>query len=60
MTFLISSANCTLHAVSVGLYIGQAMGPVVTGYIFDVTGSYQSAFLLDTIVSGGVSYSLLF
>jgi cyanate permease len=49
--FGLVSHGVIFGAVSVGLYIGQAMGPVITGYIFDVTGSYQLAFLVDTIVS---------
>lgn len=49
--FGLVSHGAIFGAVSVGLYIGQATGPVITGYIFDVTGSYQWAFLVDTIVS---------
>jgi cyanate permease len=30
---------------------GAAMGPLLTGYIFDVTNSYQMAFLLSTVIS---------
>ncbi len=30
---------------------GAAMGPLLTGYIFDVTNSYQMAFLLCTVIS---------
>jgi cyanate permease len=26
--------------------MGGAVGPVVTGYIFDITGGYQAAFLV--------------
>ena len=25
--------------------VGQALGPVTAGFVFDVTGAYQSAFL---------------
>jgi MFS family permease len=49
--FGLVSHGMIFGAISVGLYIGQAMGPVITGYIFDVTGSYQLAFLVDTIAS---------
>ena len=31
--------------------IGGAIGPIVTGYIFDLSGSYQYAFLLAFIIS---------
>jgi MFS family permease len=32
---------------------GSALGPLVTGYIFDITQSYQSAFLILVAVSAG-------
>jgi len=32
---------------------GSALGPLVTGYIFDITGSYQLAFLILIGVSAG-------
>ena len=44
--FGIKSHGSILGAVSFTFTIGGAAGPVVTGYIFDVTGSYQVAFLL--------------
>ncbi len=31
--------------------IGETIGPVVAGYIFDVTGNYNAAFLLSTAIS---------
>lgn len=31
--------------------IGAAIGPVVTGYIFDLSGSYQMAFVVATVIS---------
>jgi MFS family permease len=31
--------------------IGQALGPVVGGYIKDATGTFTYAFLLSTVVS---------
>jgi MFS family permease len=33
------------------LQIGSSLGPIVSGIIFDATGSYQLSFLLCTIVS---------
>jgi MFS family permease len=33
------------------LELGGATGPVISGYMFDSTGSYRPAFLLCTIVS---------
>jgi len=35
--------------ISVGC--GGAMGPLLTGYLFDVTNSYQMAFLLCAVIS---------
>jgi MFS family permease len=32
--------------IGLGFTAGGAVGPVVTGYIFDVSGSYQNAFLV--------------
>ena len=31
--------------IGIGFTAGGAVGPLVTGYIFDITGSYQNAFL---------------
>ena len=45
------------HGVIMGVVImfggsaGMAIGPVVAGHIFDVTGSYQPAFILYSIIS---------
>jgi MFS family permease len=40
--------------------IGQALGPAVAGYLFDLTGSFVSSFILATAVSGvGMVGSLL-
>ncbi len=38
-------------AVLIGSTTGGAIGPFVAGYIFDVTGSYQLAFLIGAIIS---------
>jgi MFS family permease len=38
-----------VFAISVGC--GGAMGPLLTGYLFDVTNSYQMAFLLCALIS---------
>jgi MFS family permease len=37
--------------LGVGVAIGGAIGPFLTGYVFDITESYQLAFLAGTIVS---------
>jgi cyanate permease len=40
--------------------IGGALGPLLTGYIFDMTNSYQMAFLLCAAVSmAGILLSVL-
>lgn len=48
----------TSHGVNLGMvlflgHIGGAIGPVITGRIFDVTHSYQSAFVILIAVSLG-------
>jgi len=43
--FGISSHGLIYGVVHVGFTIGAAAGPFITGYIFDLTGGYQSAFL---------------
>lgn len=50
-----------MGAITFCLTIGGAMGPIVTGYVFDVTGSYQLAFFAGAAVAAaaGVSASLL-
>jgi MFS family permease len=43
--FGIGSHGLIYGVVHVGFTIGAAAGPFITGYIFDLTGGYQSAFL---------------
>jgi MFS family permease len=38
-----------LGVITISATLGAAIGPVVTGRIFDVTGSYQSAFVLHIV-----------
>lgn len=44
------------HGVIMGTVVmfggtgGMAVGPLLAGHIFDITGSYQSAFLLYAII----------
>jgi MFS family permease len=49
--FGLRSHGLIFGVANVGFTIGAAIGPIVTGYIFDVTGSYQGAFILCLIVS---------
>ena len=46
-----SSHGVILGVVNFSATIGCTVGPVLTGYIFDVTGSYQVAFLVCAAVS---------
>jgi len=42
--FGLKSHGLIFGVVDIGFPIGAAVGPFVTGYIFDITGSYQMAF----------------
>lgn len=44
--FGLSSHGLIYGVVHLGFTVGAAIGPFVTGYIFDVTGGYQTAFLV--------------
>ena len=44
--FGLSSLGVILGAVTFGLTIGEAIGPTLAGRIFDITSSYQTAFLI--------------
>jgi MFS family permease len=44
--FGLSAVGSIFGAASFGFTIGGAMGPILTGYIYDVTLSYQLAFLV--------------
>jgi OFA family oxalate/formate antiporter-like MFS transporter len=44
--FGLRSHGLIYGVVHLGFTAGAAVGPVVTGYIFDSTGSYQVAFLV--------------
>ena len=49
--FGLSSHGLIFGVVGLGFTSGAAVGPVVTGYIFDLTGSYQVAFLVCAIIA---------
>lgn len=51
LLFGLNSHGVILGFLSFGFTIGGAFGPWLTGYIFDVTQSYQFAFLMCTSVS---------
>ncbi len=44
--FGLSSHGLIFGVLGLGFTIGAAIGPFVTGYIFDLTGGYQAAFLV--------------
>lgn len=49
--FGLRSHGLLIGILSIGFTIGTATGPYLAGYIFDVEGSYQVAFLIFTIVA---------
>ena len=49
--FGLSSHGLILGVLVCGYAIGGAVGPLVAGYIFDVTYSYQLAFLVCAALS---------
>lgn len=49
--FGLDSHGLILGVTSFGFNIGGAVGPFLAGYIFDVTGSYQVAFLISAAIA---------
>jgi nitrate/nitrite transporter NarK len=50
-----------LGIVSLFWGLGSAIGPFVTGYIFDVTGSYNIGFMISSVtifIASVIGYSL--
>ena len=48
--FGLRSHGLIYGVVHIGFTVGAALGPLVMGYIFDLTGSYQMAFLVCGVV----------
>jgi len=48
--FGLRSHGLVLGVINLGFTIGGSLGPFMAGYIFDVTDSYQLAFLISAIV----------
>lgn len=48
--FGLSSHGFIYGVIHVGFTIGAAIGPLVTGYMFDVTGSYRLAFFISATI----------
>lgn len=57
--FGLGSHGLILGIIAFGFTIGGAIGPWLTGYVFDVTKSYQFAFLVCAIISS-VGFVLTF
>lgn len=59
--FGLSSHGVILGAIELGTTIGSTIGPVLAGYIFDVTGGYYLVFLILTAIGlvGLILISLL-
>lgn len=51
--FGLKSHGLILGAVSFGFTAGAAVGPLVTGYLYDIMGNYQLAFLLSAAIGFG-------
>jgi len=49
--FGLNSHGLIFGVTSLGFTIGAALGPFLAGSIFDVSGSYQTAFLLSAAIS---------
>ena len=49
--FGLGSHGLLLGVVGLGFRVGAGIGPYMTGYIFDTTGSYQVAFLVSAAIA---------
>jgi MFS family permease len=49
--FGLRSHGLIFGVLNISVMIGAATGPLLTGYLFDVTNSYQTAFLLCAAIS---------
>jgi len=59
-TFGVGRIGTILGVLEVSFGLGAAVGPVMGGYIFDVSGSYSMAFLLWTLAMLTVALVALF
>ncbi len=48
--FGLSSLGVIMGASGLGIMLGGAAGPLLTAHIFDITGSYQSAFMICSVL----------
>jgi MFS family permease len=58
--FGLASFGRILGLVTVSATLGAAVGPVLTGRIYDVTGSYELAFVLHTVAFAVAAGAVLF
>jgi MFS family permease len=49
--FGIKSHGAILGSITFGFACGGALGPFLSGYLFDLTGNYRSAFLVCAIIA---------
>jgi MFS family permease len=49
--FGLRSHGLIFGVLDISIMGGAAMGPLLTGYIFDVTGSYRRAFMLCALIA---------
>ncbi|MFC1912199.1 MFS transporter [Chloroflexota bacterium] len=49
--FGLNSLGTILGVIILSGFLGETIGPIVTGHIFDITGSYNLAFLTCTAIS---------
>ena len=50
-SFGLKAHGSILRASAFSIALGCAVSPILTGYMFDVTGSYQSAFVVIAVLS---------
>jgi MFS family permease len=48
--FGLSSHGLILGFVNFGFNLGATIGPFIAGYLFDITGSYQPAFIINVAI----------
>jgi len=49
--FGLSAHGAIMGLTNLGYNLGGALGPLVSGYLFDVSGDYRQSFLINAIVS---------
>lgn len=57
--FGLGSLGAILGVINLGFTTGSAIGPLVTGYLFDITGSYRMSFIVGAAI-GLIGLALTF